>query len=407
MITPSYGVSATERMLPVLDLDFSTASLDSRVSVSRALNTATVTNSDGSVTIVNANLPRFDYRNGRYWLLVEPTRTNLYTNSILDGAVTGTPGTPPTGWTNGATTGTISAIAASNYAAGFKLTISCSATRRSMYQYPIAVAANTSYTLSAAIELVSGTGANTAIFQFINVTLLPTGSTITGYTIDGVAKTSTDQISIGTHIISMTVATSSTAGNAAFAIGNGLQSNNTAVIKFYNVQVEVGSSYTSYIPTTTTTLARNADVVTMTGTNFSNWWHATSGSMVVYAQQSNVGGTSPWVQFDDTTASNIITLRGNTTNPELYIKATTDQAQIDAGTIAAYTAYNLSGAWNTNDCAAAISAGAPVTDTSATIPTVTQARLGSDGTNYLNGWLGSIQYWPLRLTDSQVQALSK
>lgn len=34
-----------------------------------------------------------------------------------------------------------------------------------------------------------------------------------------------------------------------------------------------------------------------------------------------------------------------------------------------------------------------VTDTSATIPTVTQARLGSDGTNYLNGHLASISYY--------------
>jgi hypothetical protein len=34
-----------------------------------------------------------------------------------------------------------------------------------------------------------------------------------------------------------------------------------------------------------------------------------------------------------------------------------------------------------------------VTDTTATIPTVTQARLGSDGTNYLNGHLATINYY--------------
>jgi len=100
------------------------------------------------------------------------------------------------------------------------------------------------------------------------------------------------------------------------------------------------------------------------------------------------------VQFDDNTADNIIALRGNTTNPELYIvDGGTPQAQIDAGTIAANTDYSLTGWWQTNDCKARLNNGAVVTDTSATIPTVTQARLGSDGTNYLNGHLASISYY--------------
>lgn len=54
---------------------------------------------------------------------------------------------------------------------------------------------------------------------------------------------------------------------------------------------------------------------------------------------------------------------------------------------------HLTGWWATNDCKARLDSGAVVTDTSATIPTVTQARLGSDGTNYLNGHLASISYY--------------
>jgi len=69
------------------------------------------------------------------------------------------------------------------------------------------------------------------------------------------------------------------------------------------------------------------------------------------------------------------------------------QAQIDAGTIAANTAYSLIGWWQTNFCAARKDNGARVIDNSATIPTVTQARLGSDGTNYLNGHLATISYY--------------
>ena len=61
MITPSYGLTSTERVLPRMALDFTTASLDSRVTVTRSLNTATRINSSGYIENVNANLPRFHF----------------------------------------------------------------------------------------------------------------------------------------------------------------------------------------------------------------------------------------------------------------------------------------------------------------------------------------------------------
>jgi hypothetical protein len=172
-------------------------------------------------------------------------------------------------------------------------------------------------------------------------------------------------------------------------------------------QLEQSPSITSVIKTSSAAVARNADVAVMTGANFSDWWQSTRGAAVVQVLPSTVSGVRPVVEFDDTTADNAIVLRGNGANPELFIRTTTDQAQIDAGTIAANTAYTLAGAWNTDDCAAAVNGAAAVTDTSAAIPTVTQARLGSDGTNYLNGHLQTLRYWPQRLIDAEVQAFSK
>jgi hypothetical protein len=153
-------------------------------------------------------------------------------------------------------------------------------------------------------------------------------------------------------------------------------------------------------------MTRNADIATITGANFSDWWQAGKGSALVRARPSTVSGTRPWVQFDDTTGNNIIALRGNTTNPELYIKATTDQAQIDAGTIASNTRYRLAGSWAENSCAASINSGTPVLDGMATIPVVTQARLGSDGTNYLNGHLESVDYYNERVLNAGIQVIS-
>ena len=165
-------------------------------------------------------------------------------------------------------------------------------------------------------------------------------------------------------------------------------------IAFSSAQLELGSTATSYIPTVASTVTRNADVATVTGTNFSDFWQAAKGGASVLATPSTVSGIRPLVQFDDNTADNIIALRGNTTNPELYIvDGGTPQAQIDAGTIVANTPYSLTGWWQTNDCKARQNSGATVSDYTATIPTVTQARIGSDGTNYLNGTIATIDYY--------------
>lgn len=93
MISPSYSLTATERVLPKLALDFTTAALDPRVTFTRSGNTATVTNSSGVIVSVNADIPRFDYNpttllcNG---LLIEESRTNVLLNSLIDGTILGT-----------------------------------------------------------------------------------------------------------------------------------------------------------------------------------------------------------------------------------------------------------------------------------------------------------------------------
>lgn len=88
MITPGYSATATERVLPRMALDFTTAVTDSRVVTTRAGNSATRFNSSGLLEIVNTNLPRYDFNpttlvcRGQ---LVEDQRINLFLNSLIDG----------------------------------------------------------------------------------------------------------------------------------------------------------------------------------------------------------------------------------------------------------------------------------------------------------------------------------
>ena len=417
MITPSYSITATERVLPKLALDFTTATLDPRVTFARttgASNPATYVNSSGYVVAATDNQPRFDYNPITLvckGLLIEESRTNSLTYSEqFDTAATWVP-------TRASVTGD-SVVAPSNAQTADKLipsvdnnthfinqTFTFSATT---YSYSVYVKAGEYTNVRLQLNDNSGNG----IYVDANAS--------TG-TLSAVSTFGTGFVSVSSSIsaagnswyrTTLTATTPAGAGNIRLtslnnAGTNFFAGNGTDGVYVWGAQLEAGAFATSYIPTTTTALTRNADVATMTGTNFSSWWTATTGATNVLAIPKAITGTNPLFQMDDNTADNVINLRGNAANPELYIKATTDQAQIDAGTIVANTAYKLAGAWNTNSCAAAQNGAAVVTDASATIPTVTQARIGSDGTNYANAWLQKINYWPQRITNNEVQAFSK
>lgn len=388
---------------PAFSLDFTTATLDQRVSLTRSGNTATRVNSSGLIEVINANLPRFDYDPVTLacrGLLVEEARTNVVVGSEEFGG----------SWTKTNTTiadNTTASPGGTNTADTFAET-TANATHSMFASAATNVTSGVTYTQSVFIK--AGT---------ISVIQLTFGSAqfgtdafanydVANGIIGTVGSASTARIKPyknGFYRLELTATATATTTSAPCVIvfcNNNLSSGrapsyagSTASNVFvWGGQFETGAFATSYIPTTSAALTRNADVATITGTAFSDWWQATRGGVLVRARPDTVSGVRPWLQFDDGTVNEIIALRGNTTNPELYIvDGGTPQAQIDAGTIAANTDYSLTGWWATNDCKARLDGGAVVTDTSATIPTVTQARLGSDGTNYLNGHLASISYY--------------
>lgn len=355
---------------PALNLDFLTGSLDPRITFTRALATATRINSSGYIEGVAADTPRFDYDPVTLvckGLLVEETRQNILqysqdftqafwqkvNSSVTSSAITSPENLPNANAITGA--GADSVV----------VTIG------------LAVAAAT-YTISVYAKVPSGTKSVAFVaFGGDGALVLYDVKTLTA--------------SWQRFVFTVSMAAGS---NAQFQIGGGGTIGVGDVVHLYGAQLEAGAFATSYIPTTTTSLTRNADVAVMTGTNFSDWWQAGAGGSQVQALPSTVSGIRPLIQFDDGTANEIIALRGNTANPELYIvDGGTPQSQIDAGTIAANTAYNLFGIWDTNDCAAKLNNGTPVTDFTATIPMVTQAKIGSDGTNYLCGHIATINYY--------------
>jgi|694.fasta_scaffold02484_24 hypothetical protein len=411
MITPSFGLTATERVLPRFTLDWTTGSPQSGVDVDRA-GVATYVDLNGVLQDASADTQRINYSTGIAGLLVEEARTNGLPNNTMQGAVVGTPGTIPTNWSL-IPQGLTQEIVAVDTVNGvqyidIKLSGTTTATNPNILfvgTTTVAALIGQTWTSSFYLAVVGGSLTNiTAVLHVISersaVGTLVANKNGTNIGATGVltrSSFSTTLTGVTTAFIYSAVRLSITSGVAV-----------DVTLRIGLPQLEQGEFATSVIKTSTVAVTRNADVATITGTNFSDWYIAGAGGVVVRVLPSTVSGTRPALQFDDATADEVIALRGNTTNPELLIvNGGSPQAQIDAGTISANTAYNLGAAWNTDNCAAAVNGGAAVTDTSATIPTVTQALLGSDGTNYLNGNIQTLRYWPQRIINAEVQAFSK
>jgi hypothetical protein len=180
-----------------------------------------------------------------------------------------------------------------------------------------------------------------------------------------------------------------------------------ATIYLYGAQLEAGSFATSYIPTTTASVVRSADVCSITGGGFTSFYNQSEGTMLTNAF-TPASGDRTVLSADDNTANEMIRLRTEGTNP--FFKVTdggSELVAIDAGTVSANTSFKLIGAYKLDDFASSINGGAAVTDTSGTTPTVDRMRIGAgQGGNTMCGCVASLRYYKKRLPNAKLQALT-
>jgi hypothetical protein len=176
------------------------------------------------------------------------------------------------------------------------------------------------------------------------------------------------------------------------------------------VQTEVGAFPTSYIPTVASQVTRAADSVTLTEANFTNFYLAAEGTFVV-----------DWTTFDNSTARIFcVQSAGSITTDSILL------TQGSAGTSTAAQAYSSSVlqvnylavptggsgkvalAYALNNFASSSSGATVLTDTSAVLPVgLDRLFVGLDSAgNQLNGYIRRIAYYPDRLTNADLQALS-
>lgn len=371
-------------------------------------------NKNGLLVPSVTNTPRVEYdSNGALLgLLMEASRTNICLQSEDLSAVA---------WTAERSTVSVNALAAPTGAqTADKLVEDSTASNTHARFQNIAFTTATPYTYSVFVKpaertwcalQLPATAFTAATFAYFNLS----GAGSVGSTSGSPTSTRIDAYPNGWYRCSISkVSTASVAGDCYLYMASGdggaaYNGDGASGLYPWGFQVEAGGFASSYIPTTTVSVARTADVSTRTlGSEFS----ATAGAVVV-AGRASAGQDASVLQdvweINDTTAANrFLFFRPNASDAARFnvFVASVGQGPLDAAFVNA-TNYKAAMAWAANDLALSFNGGAVATDNVATLPTVTQLQFGNTlGAGQANGWIKSFDYYPTRLSNAQLQQLA-
>jgi hypothetical protein len=196
--------------------------------------------------------------------------------------------------------------------------------------------------------------------------------------------------------------------------GQSFTGDGTSGIYIWGAQLEAGSFPTSYIPTTSATVTRAADIASITGANFSSWYNANAGTLLAY-QRSLAGQdayqTATFGLSSNNTAAQFIAIEATNDYNRFYVYGNGNTAinyiyaPVTPGTL---TKDAL--AYANNNVAAVRNGGTVAIDTSVGIPiaSIDRAGLGHDVGFGLQKQktIARLAYYPVRLSNATLQALT-
>jgi prepilin-type N-terminal cleavage/methylation domain-containing protein len=349
----------------------------------------TYTGSDGLIKTAAIDEARFDHNpttGESLGLLVEEQRTNLLLNSALIGG---------TNWTNqngiSVTTNTteVADPIGTNTASKLVSTLSNSQTLQ------LATLTATVYNGSVYLRTLSGT-ATCNLVMYLNA---PPFTTIGSASVT--VTNAWQRFSFATS--------TATAASYGFLIGVP-----SGTVYAFGAQLEAGAFPTSYIPTTTATVTRAADVASITGANFSSWYNQTEGT--VFAEGNSYGFSASsfptFAGISDGTGNNKLHYAYITQTIGGYLVASGGANVVELYPAVTANPRRAAFAAAANNYAVSFNGASPTVDTAGNMPAgVNQMQignlLGAGATNNFFGTIKRLTYWPARLPNTTLQSITQ
>jgi hypothetical protein len=403
---------------PTLDLNFArTKTLDPRITFTRASG-GTYVGADGLIKYSGVNEARFDHdpvTGESLGLLIEEARTNLLTNStqssswgFSDGSVEIVPSVISPDGTSSTVKFTENALFASgrrvvsqtlSTISGNFYTYSIFAKQpeNSAQRYIVFLFWNSQFTsfLTVIFDPKAGRAINVTSGLTASVEKFPNGWWRFSASAQATATTSAPaQIRF----------TSSISDPFANYTGDGVSN-----LYVFGPQLEVGAFPTSYIPTQASTRTRAVDNAQITGRNFSEWYRPDEGSMFGIASRYPAVSslTTTIFQVDDGTILNRILIGTGSVGlaGQTFAVVITDGTPRFSLNASGLNKNKISFAFKLGSYAASLN-GLISSSNFQSMPMVQRALIGTNGVNYFNGTISRLTYFPKRLPNAQLQALT-
>ena len=364
-------------------------------------SSATHFNSAGTLVTAATDAPRFDYDPVTLQprgLLIEEARTNLLTySSEFDNAA----------WIKGGSTVVANAVVAPDGTAiADRLTEDTSTSTSHRVFRSFSAVTNTAHTYSIFLKSDTRTWARVSLFDGSNTWSaffnLATG--VLGTVAGTGATAKIESVGNGWYRCSISatgaftqVATNlATADNVIIYTGDG-----TSGIYIWGAQLEAGAFPTSYIPTVASQVTRAADVASVN--TLSPWYNATEGTLFVETQTFATAGfpgltslAPDFYVWQNASNSNIaLGGRGSAGWAGVASSPLTGPKKVAA-------AYDLAGVAN------CVNGAAPLYVARAQTASATALYVGRThaASGFLNGHIRTIRYFPRKLANSELQAIT-
>lgn len=366
--------------------------------------TATRVNSSGLIESVATNVPRLDYTGSTCpSILVEPQRTNLLLRSEeFDNAIWAKTDSTVTANATTSPSGTMTAD---------KLVENNTNSYRYILQTTGSLVVGNTYFMSIYLKEA---GRNRGRVRVTGASSVETEFNLQNGTVS-LANAIIQNMGNGWYRVGFSFVANATTMSAVISLSNSTTGNsgfnytylgdNTSGLFLWGAQLEAGANATSYIPTTTATVTRNADVISKTG--ISDLIGQTEGTIFaeVNFTASNLSDRTIVNLSDDTTA-NWIFIRTSATVPNgiRFRIANGGALQFDYNSSAISTGvHKLCLSYKLNNISAYIDGVKVSSSTTATIPATSKINIGCMHDNLLqfNDRIKSALLFKTQLTDQE------